>query len=88
MQLYIQITGQRPTVPLGEGHELLQPLRAERGIMANEDITELALQDFEWDEQKNTSNRSKHGIDFEDAIEFSMHRFYFAVLTATMRRDG
>jgi hypothetical protein len=52
--------------------------------MANEDITELALQDFEWDEQKNKSNRSKHSIDFEDAIEI----FYAPILLRRSDRNN
>ena len=37
--------------------------------MADENITELVLRSFDWDEQKNEQNRVKHGIDFGDAIE-------------------
>lgn len=31
---------------------------------------------FEWDENKNTSNKSKHGVDFNDALGvfFDVHR--------------
>jgi uncharacterized DUF497 family protein len=37
--------------------------------MADEEITELVLRTFDWDEQKNELNRVKHGIDFDDAVE-------------------
>jgi len=37
--------------------------------MTNENLTELVLHGFEWDEAKNESNRAKHDIDFDDAIE-------------------
>ena len=39
----------------------------ERGLWLNDEITELVLRTFDWDEQKNELNRVKHGIDFDDA---------------------
>jgi len=39
---------------------------------------------FDWDEQKSKSNRAKHGIDFEDAIEV----FYGPVLLRQSDRNN
>jgi uncharacterized protein len=36
--------------------------------MTDENLTELILHGFEWDEAKNQINRAKHDIDFHDAI--------------------
>jgi uncharacterized protein (DUF4415 family) len=42
----------------------------------------------EWDEAKAASNRRKHGIDFDEAIEVFMARASFVARTATKRSAG
>ena len=37
--------------------------------MTNNKLSELTPRAFEWDEHKNSLNRAKHGLDFEDAVE-------------------
>jgi uncharacterized DUF497 family protein len=49
-----------------------------------DDITELVLRAFDWDEQKNELNRAKHGIDFDDAIEV----FYGSIILRRSNRNN
>jgi uncharacterized DUF497 family protein len=42
----------------------------------------------EWDAAKAASNRDKHGIDFDEAIEIFYGRACFVARTATRRRAG
>jgi len=55
-----------------------------RRIVADDEITELALRAFEWDENKRIGNLDKHGIDFEDASEL----FYGPVIVRRSNRNS
>lgn len=52
--------------------------------MADDQLTELVLRDFDWDEKKNELNRVKHGIDFDDAIEI----FYGPIILRRSERNN
>jgi uncharacterized DUF497 family protein len=50
----------------------------------DEGATDLALRAFEWDAEKSESNRAKHSIEFEDAIDI----FYAPILLRRSDRNN
>jgi uncharacterized protein len=52
--------------------------------MTASELRFLAPEGFEWDEEKNKANLSKHGIDFEDASEL----FYGPVILRGSNRNS
>jgi uncharacterized protein len=52
--------------------------------MTSEKLSELYIRAFEWDENKSTLNRIKHGLDFDDATEV----FYGPILLRQSDRNN
>jgi uncharacterized DUF497 family protein len=81
LQLYIQIFSP------GRGDqtdELQYQRRHHKMAERNNEFEILAPSGFEWDQDKSELNRSKHGLDFEDAIDV----FYGPILLRRSDRNN